>query len=325
MHSFIQRIEATSKQLIEDLRIARLRLLTHKDPEALHDLRVGIRRLRSTLLPFARLPGMDEARQALKPFKKLADATNAIRDAEVQDALLLPLAESGDNNALADWRARLARETRQEKQGLAQRLEKSRWKKRLKTLEKELVRGLDGCNDAEIAAQLGNTYRTLVVTLHAELSNLDALFDSTARWHRARLDCKRLRYLLDGYGAALSPDWTVLVAAAKAAQESLGGLRDWEVLRDSLAHSGLATDTSWMSQELAARRQLALRDTEALGLRLAAEVSRALPDQGLQDDGVNGGQGIIQHHPQATMDAGVQPADGPGLPDIEQAEGRKGH
>lgn len=264
MPRYIRRISLTSRQLLDDLRAARRRLLQQKDAEALHDLRVGIRRLRSTLLPLTQLPGMEAARQALKPFKKLADASNTLRDGEVQRLLLRehPLPDAGA--AFKDWRHRQRKHDRQASRKLKQQLLRRRWKKRGKALEKQLRLGLSGHHERDVYAQLQSAYRALLDLLRRELADLTGLFGDAQRWHHVRLNCKRLRYLLESHGERLTANWQDQARYVTAAQDSLGELRDWEVLSASLLAEQVPIDAHWYQTEHALRRQRAGEDCELL-------------------------------------------------------------
>src|SRR5262249_45452241 len=82
-----------------------------QDPEALHDLRVALRRMRSTLRAYRQLLGrpLDERRR--KQLRQIVDATSISRDAEVLDALVAEEAERLEprERAGVEWlRQRLA-------------------------------------------------------------------------------------------------------------------------------------------------------------------------------------------------------------------------
>lgn len=263
MSRYAQHISTTSRHLIKDLRSARQRLLTEADGEALHDLRVGIRRLRSTLLPLASLPGMDATRQALKPFKKLADASNAVRDGEVQRTLLREHPMPGGGQSLLDWQHDQLVNYRHTRRKLSQRLERAHWKKWLKRLEKRLTEGLADCGKQEVHAQLAATYGELLATLREELADTD-LFSDAEHWHHTRINCKRLRYLLESHGERLAAGSQKLAKYVKTAQDSLGELRDWVVLGASLAEGEVVIDGEWYAGEHARRRERAQGDCRML-------------------------------------------------------------
>src|SRR5438105_11852483 len=65
-------------------RAAQERLLDPSDAEALHDFRVAIRRLRSTVRAFPRELDESLSRKSLRRLRRIARATNGGRDAEVQ-------------------------------------------------------------------------------------------------------------------------------------------------------------------------------------------------------------------------------------------------
>jgi len=268
MSRYAQHISATSRHLIKDLRSARLRLLSGTDGEALHDLRVGIRRLRSTLLPLTSLPGMHATRRALKPLKKLADASNTVRDGEVQGALLREHPMPGGGQSLLNWQHGQQARYRHTRRKLNQRLERAPWKKWLKRLEKRLTEGLADCSKQDVNTQLTAAYQALLATLRGELAD-PGLFSDAEHWHHTRLNCKRLRYLLESHGERLAAGSQKQAKYAKAAQDSLGELRDWDVLGATLAADKVAVDPDWYAAEHAIRRRQADEDCTALAEVLA--------------------------------------------------------
>ncbi len=104
--------------------------------EALHDMRVGTRRLRAALSVFARIFPKDEYRDIEREVAAITDALAAVRDLDVQrETLAAVVAGLPPNEAygVERHRDRLAKQRDTERESLIaalKKLEKSRFKKR---------------------------------------------------------------------------------------------------------------------------------------------------------------------------------------------------
>ena len=231
-------------------RAAREALGRGDDAEALHDLRVALRRLRSLLRAFRAELGKAVGGGARRRLARLARVTNPSRDAEVGVALLdacRAAVQGAEARALAALRARLAaradelaaessRAVLARFDALAERLTS-----RLGTWHLELSLTGDG-------PAAPPSFRTTVasqIALHR-----DALADALAAAragsdpgaaHRSRIEAKRLRYLLDPLSAALPAARSPLDALERL-QELLGALNDLRVLGGELAAEGAAAE-----------------------------------------------------------------------------------
>ncbi len=134
----------------------------HREPtpeeiEALHDMRVGSRRLRAALSVFGSLFPRDEFRTMERQVGDITDALGAVRDLDVHLDVLRRLQEKLPENEAYGIGRLIARQTKQrdkERKKLLQtleRLEKERFERRfMKALQRALpsVRG-DECDDAK--------------------------------------------------------------------------------------------------------------------------------------------------------------------------------
>jgi len=224
---------------------ARAALARGGDPEALHDFRVALRRLRSHLRAYETDLDGAVGRGVRRRLRKLAAATNPGRDAEVGATLALRLAEDG---GIAERRAAGA---------LAQRLE-TRRDEIYAHVDAELLARFDRLADrlrealstwrVEVRLDGGGAIDELPRPFRAALGEvlgehaailLEALDRVRAEHraedaHRARIEAKRLRYLLEPLGARLpgAPDAVKLL---KRLQDLLGDANDLVVLAGELA------------------------------------------------------------------------------------------
>jgi CHAD domain-containing protein/CYTH domain-containing protein len=207
--------------------------------EPLHDFRVSIRRLRSALRTFRPWLEGSVRRKRERQLRKMARSTNEARDAEVQlawlaakrDALTTARQRPGYELVVARFEGRTHRgpdaaRVAERFRRIAEKLEG-----RLRTYERDVEAGEDG------GATFGGVLATLVGDQVSALSgSMSAIRDALDQEavHRARIEGKRLRYLLEplkGYGPA---DASEVIAHLKRLQDLLGELHDAHVLAAEL-------------------------------------------------------------------------------------------
>jgi CHAD domain-containing protein len=217
--------------------------LEKEDDEALHDFRVALRRLRTHLETHRDHLGKRRANKLRKRLSELVSATNLSRDYEVQrdwlerqirsdtvspsqrEGLGLILTEfcgNGQNGAnrmdLAPIRKHFAE--------IGERFRKQRWS----------VPEHGGSQDAPIRSVSVVTQAALrkhAAKLRGQLNEIDSV-DSVRATHRARLAVKRLRYILEPLSKAI-PDAREVIVELKAMQDTLGALRDLQILQMQIA------------------------------------------------------------------------------------------
>jgi CHAD domain-containing protein len=220
---------------------ARPRLADPADAEALHDFRVGLRRLRSCLKAYdAQLAG-SLSKKLRRRLKRLAGATGPGRDTEVQIEWLGPQGQGltarqrpGSTWLLARLRDRLRDafdDLENEVADEFDQVEKD-LRARLSVYRAEIH--LDaGSPAATFAAATGAILHHQVKDLEEHLAKVDDAGDPK-RAHEARIRAKRLRYLLEPL-ADERPDAIPAIKRLKTLQEVLGDLHDAHVLEDEIA------------------------------------------------------------------------------------------
>lgn len=227
--------------LVADAAAQRERLSQPDDPEALHDFRVAIRRLRSWLRAQGDALGDSAPKRAQKWLRRLARATNHSRDAEVLAAWL-----EGERTKLtsrqrvgAVW---LLNRLAQEKSAadaevmaeVARDFERAR-----ELLEKRLPQYLlrmhvhDGAQVASFAGAMAVKLRAQLAALRRRLEAVRAPHDIEAA-HRARIVGKRLRYLLEPIVPHVIEGRATL-DRLKALQDALGDLHDTHAWQQVMA------------------------------------------------------------------------------------------
>lgn len=211
-------------------RAAAARLMRPEDDEALHDFRVALRRLRSTLRLYRPEIGTKVPARLRRRLKKLTRATNAARDAEVQRDWLrqarLRLSPA-DRTGRLWWEARLAARG-------AQGYEQVRGKvlasfhataPRLEVALQAIAAAPTETDDAGGFARVtGERLQASAEMLRAALGKIGAVTD-TAEIHAARIAGKRLRYLLEPVAFAIR-NGPAAVREMKRFQDEFGLLND---------------------------------------------------------------------------------------------------
>ena len=220
--------------LLEEAKSALGRLEPGEDEEALHDFRVALRRLRSVIRAYRPYLKGSAKKKLRARLRALAASTNAARDLEVQmewlskrASELEPEAGSGAVHLAERFRSR-GEETprpqtlRKEFDPLHESLRKSLSRLRLR---------LD--DEASFLSATGDFVAESASRLKASLEAISSAEDG-AGLHRARIEAKRLRYLLEPISAEV-PEARALVKEMKSLQDVLGELQDMRVLSQSIA------------------------------------------------------------------------------------------
>ena len=221
-----------------------------EDPEGVHDMRVGIRRLREALEPAEPFYDAKGYKRASRRVKALARALGRVRDGDVH---------------LESLQARLATAAPDERAGLAGVIDAivaaraaaradldpalDPWKGRhgshiadlrafIAKARPRKQKGRDRDSVAAVALQ-ALTGRLESLTEVIPVLNTSAHSDPEA-FHAVRIVAKKLRYTLELFSPVLGPDVPGLLAELKTLQDQLGELHDRDVLLELLHEERLA-------------------------------------------------------------------------------------
>jgi CHAD domain-containing protein len=238
-----------SLSYLDQIDEARLRLGDALDQEALHDFRVGIRRLRSAMRAYrSELAGSIKGK-IRRSLRDLARATNDGRDVEVQLGWLAKQAEAMAPEDRPGFYWLVGRlEDRKQKihdravAGVARRYERAapRLRKALGVLRIELQTG-SGQRMQTFREVTGALLGKKVAELRENLGKIRGP-DDAEQAHRTRIAIKRLRYLLEPVARG-NRRAGALVRRFKEAQDLLGEHHDMHVLSSAIAsfRAGLAS------------------------------------------------------------------------------------
>lgn len=219
------------------------RLSDPSDKEALHDFRVALRRLRSSLRAYREHLEDSVPKKLSRRLRDLAGATGPGRDTEVQVEWLrersrhlsshhraglnwlLARLETRMREAYADVLALVPEEFPAIEEGLRKRLSVYRTEVHLDTSAKRPT----------LATATAEILRTQAAELHEHLSQVHGVEDEEEA-HEARISAKRLRYILEPFAGELPAEGggKPVIKRLKALQEVLGQLHDAHVLETEL-------------------------------------------------------------------------------------------
>jgi len=218
----------TARECLDDATAALGRLSDRRDSEALHDFRVGIRRLRSQLRAYRPWLGAAAARKIRRRLRELGAATNPGRDSEIQLAwleLARPSLSRNERSGL-NWAIRRLRALRRASYTSARRQVREEFAGIAQSIAERLR---DVSFDTPPLAQ---TVATLLRGHSTDLESRLAVIRSAAdkkAVHESRIRAKRLRYLLEPLRRESSAAKR-LVRTFKTLQDLLGDLHDVHVL-----------------------------------------------------------------------------------------------
>lgn len=225
--------------------------------EHLHDFRVAVRRTRTGLRQLERVYPRDIAERFIADFSWLSSTTNAARDLEVfLSSLELYRAGLGDDtiDALAPLAGFLRGHQRVERVRCSDAIASDRYRSMMESWRRFLEQpadppGLENEPDPENTPDPENApenasrpvCEVASERIHKAYSRVAARGVEVQRtspadaFHRLRLDCKKLRYLLEFFGEMFDAEQSVkAIVALRKTQDSLGAINDLRVQTDWL-------------------------------------------------------------------------------------------
>jgi len=201
---------------------------------ALHDFRVALRRLRSTLRAYGAQFDDVLRKKDRRRLQRLADATSQARDAEVQIAHLRTLRADLGPNEQATVALLLRALRRRMRDGYAQanRVVSQLYPKTARAVCERLEDAATADGDPPFRSVLGLLLSGHARDLRPLLEQVPAIHD-VQPLHQARIEVKRVRYLLEPIRRSL-PGSALLIGRLSRLQDSLGELHDYQVLEQTI-------------------------------------------------------------------------------------------
>ena len=229
---------------LERAESARAALVAGGDPEALHDFRVALRRLRSLLRAFREEAGEPLGKKLRRQLARLAADTNPGRDAEVAVAWVVELGAEPrpvEKRGLEWLRARLEKRRDEAYRKVEEEIVAefgelaARLGERLSRYRVELRLDGEPAPPPRYAAALADEVERHAFELVAALAKVASVADER-EGHRARIEAKRLRYLLEP-AATLLDGAKATIERLKDLQDRLGELHDLQLLAVEIAQA----------------------------------------------------------------------------------------
>jgi len=206
-----------------------MRVSRQSDPEAIHDLRVTIRKLR-TLLRLARpVFGRHHTDTIRAIYTQAGRASGALRDEEVFLELLEKAADAvaeGLAAELEELRERRGRREQELRAAALRSLETDDIARARTMLSALLALPVRPKKDRDLA-RFGRA--AVLEAMGGVDDHRDAKGNDVAGLHDLRIAYKRLRYTLEFFGPILPPDLTAAHDAAVRFQKRLGDLHDLDM------------------------------------------------------------------------------------------------
>jgi CHAD domain-containing protein len=240
------------------------KVLADEDPEPLHRMRVGTRRLRTALQVFQVAVDLPKA-MSDKRVRSIANTLGQLRDLDVQIATIktdyYPRLDKAEQKLINQVLESLTRQRRQSFKEVEETLNASSYE-HFKTAYKNWLKQPKYKPLAELSldALLPDLFNPLLSTLllHegwlipvGQLSHSESL-----QLHDLRKACKRVRYQAEFFCPFYNQDFQSWVEEIKTIQEKLGSLQDSQVLFDLLSKE-LPSHTELPSLQTAIQQQQA--------------------------------------------------------------------
>jgi CHAD domain-containing protein/CYTH domain-containing protein len=229
-------------QMVEALEQANARRGAEDDSEALHDMRVALRRLRSWLRAMDEVVH-DIGKKTRRRLDAIAEASNESRDCEVllgwlneQIQSLAPRARSAPRHLARMLNERKAEADLKLEMEINQNIERT-----LRTLRRRLsrhavpVNPADSAPDPAFGSVLAFAIQAQAAALQSALADVSSIVDDE-EIHRARIRGKRLRYILEPI-VHVSDEAKGIVQQLKKLQDALGELHDAHLWSQELGNA----------------------------------------------------------------------------------------
>ncbi len=200
------------------------RVLASGDAEAVHDLRVSMRRLRTLLDASRPILGRFHAKAVRDRFRSVFQATSTLRDEEVLEETFAKL--KIDDPTFVEWMAgRKRREARLRRHVVAM-LRTDALTSARKMLDALLTLPVSPDRDAPLA-------KFAVKTVGKARKGVEGMGSVSSRdaekLHELRIRFKKVRYLAEVFATAIPPEMAAIAQTAAQAQKRLGVIHDIDV------------------------------------------------------------------------------------------------
>lgn len=239
------------------------------DPEGVHQVRVGARRLRSDLRSFKPLVDSEWARETSDELQWIGSALGEARDMDVLQDRLRQSADGLESDLGPLWEQLAERRTRGRQKAL-DALESQRYRSLLDRLVEAAAeprlewRAITTPSSSALPPLVKKAWKRLAGGARAL-----EVEDTDEQWHRVRIRAKRVRYVSEAVAPSLEPeaakDARAFAKMAESIQELLGNHQDAVVAKEFIRE--IATKRSDERFSFAMGRLFERQQADSEGLR----------------------------------------------------------
>lgn len=247
---------------LERLRRAEVETRLRQDPEALHDLRVAARRLRSAFKAFRGIVASNAIDPLADELKWFANELSTLREVDVEMQRLDELCEQAPlsvRDGIASLRARQRTSREAARQRALKALGSRRYRRLLLALERLSLRLPPG--EITLAAMAAKAVRQAFKRVR---KRAEATPSAPADMHELRIRTKRLRYVIEFFSSLVGKPARRVLKDLAALQDVLGTYHDAVVAADriqayaaTLASTAAAPELLSLGMVLGAEMQVA--------------------------------------------------------------------
>ncbi len=251
------------------------------DTEFLHDYRVSLRRVRSLISLFKGVWDEATEQQLKQRFSALMRITNRLRDLDVyllDQASYYTMLPESMHPGVDDIFASFQRERTQQCRQLSAHLRSAAYKQEIAALQ-QLFEGDDDSMAAGDRADdnvLDYGCHLIARRYKKVCRTASKIHDDTPdeEVHQLRLQCKKLRYLLDFFSPLLEQKQVrLLIKSLKSLQDNLGRFNDYSSQQLALQ--------AFLDEQLASGRQVSPKMIEAIGALIVLKHQMQLKERAL--------------------------------------------
>lgn len=276
-------MEASTRIVNTYLDVARLNedgMIRDLDSEFLHDYRVSLRRIRSLVSLFKGVWSQESRGELKQRFSALMRITNRLRDLDVyllDQSGYYKLLPVGMHGGLDQIFASFRRERRQQWKKLATRLQSEDYQQEMQNLG-ALFEPDGGLQPGAVADDLALDYARVLIKKHYKrVCRIARGIDANTpdeEVHELRIQCKKLRYLLDFFTPLMDKKTIkTVIKSLKKLQDNLGRFNDYSGQQIALQE--------FLDKQLQAGKKISPKMIEAIGALVALKHQMQLKERAL--------------------------------------------
>lgn len=218
-------------------------ILKDSDPEAVHNFRVFVRRLRSFLQTLGPLYPKVYIKSLQQELKKIANTTSQLRDLEVMLGILQSLTISEQNQAeFQKWMISIETQEGMERNLIKDKLKDPSFLFPLEQLKALLLLPVSEKDNIWVEDFSRSLLSKKKQTWLDRKRKIDRYLEDEIWLHDLRIESKKMRYTIEFYSQFLPLDFQNTGKAAKKMQSTLGDVHDCDFILFRMNHDLTLSD-----------------------------------------------------------------------------------